>query len=504
MNIQVIPAAPKTPSVTGGSTGLAVQASGIASGKDASNFAVLLGGQQASEANGQGAGKLLPDDQAASLIGLLQMLQTLLSPLQSQLLAGANSEQQGAEKSLPELLLQALGSPSKLSDQILHSPDMQQWLAQAAALLPILVPAGGASLLTNANLNPNLIPDPNAADANVSLNLTAQQTLLQFAAVLKQMPDNPIVRHLLTELQHAVQPALADLATSDASSAASPIRPEAGKAALAANAEGTPAGHTPRQAAGSAEPAIVSSVVVQTNPDAQLQQTKAKLEMLAARSVGIVSAVQQLFNGQSADNEASDSFSQDNSSSFPMPTLPLQDLLKTLQESQQAPFRPETNATINASTFVRDLSGFMANNMKLSVGEMFKEARLSLHPENLGHVDVKITLHANGQLVAQLTADTMAGKQLLESQLPQLRQALQNQGLQVERLEVAQEQAASSGMFQQSRQQGGGGRPFEREPRGHARGTDAVDAEFAKDLRTLAELRGEEGVSFSGSFDASA
>jgi flagellar hook-length control protein FliK len=504
MNIQAIPAAPKTPSATGGAAGLTVLAAGTAPGKGAPNFAVLLGGQQTADANGPSAAKLAPDDQAASLIGLLQMLQTLLSPLQSQLLAGAGSEQQGAA-TLPELLLQAIGSSPKLSDQVLQSADMQQWLAQTAALLPMLLPAGSASPLGNMNPNLALNPDLSAAGADVSLNLSAQRTLLQFAAVLKQMPDNPIVRHLMTELQQAAQPVLADFVQSDAPAAAAPIQPVTEKATPAAAAPSVPASHTHQPAAGPAEPMIISSVAVHTSPDAQLQQTKAKLEMLAAKSGGIVSAVQQLLGGQSAESETANSSSQDNASSFPMPALPLQDLLKTLQQTEQTPFRPKTEATINASTFVRDMSGFIANNMKLSVGEAFKEARLSLHPENLGQVDVKITLHANGQLVAQLTADTLAGKQLLESQLPQLRQALQNQGLQVERLEVAQEQAASSSMFQQSRQQGGGGRPFEREPHGsHAAETEAVDAEFAKDLRTLAELRGEEGVGTSGSFDASA
>ena len=49
----------------------------------------------------------------------------------------------------------------------------------------------------------------------------------------------------------------------------------------------------------------------------------------------------------------------------------------------------------------------------------------------------------DGQLFAQFAADSLAGKQMLESQLPQLRQALLTQGLQVEKLEVTQSQNMS-------------------------------------------------------------
>lgn len=64
------------------------------------------------------------------------------------------------------------------------------------------------------------------------------------------------------------------------------------------------------------------------------------------------------------------------------------------------------------------------------------QARLSLYPENLGQVDVRISSH-NGVLTAHLVADTWIAKELLDGQLDQLRQALQNQGLQVNKLEVS-------------------------------------------------------------------
>ena len=53
---------------------------------------------------------------------------------------------------------------------------------------------------------------------------------------------------------------------------------------------------------------------------------------------------------------------------------------------------------------------------------------LTLSPENLGQVDVKLTMH-NGQLVAHFAAQTLLGKEMLEGQLSQLKQSLQGQGL---------------------------------------------------------------------------
>jgi flagellar hook-length control protein FliK len=66
-------------------------------------------------------------------------------------------------------------------------------------------------------------------------------------------------------------------------------------------------------------------------------------------------------------------------------------------------------------------------------------------------VDVIITAR-DGVITAQFSAETAAGKELLDNQLPQLRAALTQQGLQVDRLEVNQHQA-SSFAFQQQREQ---------------------------------------------------
>lgn len=95
---------------------------------------------------------------------------------------------------------------------------------------------------------------------------------------------------------------------------------------------------------------------------------------------------------------------------------------------------------VHAQRFAEEAGRVLLKSMKFAVADGVSEARLSLYPEQLGQVQVKITV-SNGQLVAQFVAETAMGKEAIESQLPQLRIALQNQGIQVEKLEVTHHDA---------------------------------------------------------------
>lgn len=451
-------------------------------------------------AGGTNAG-MNPDEQTTSLLGLLQMLQTMLAPLQNMLTTNTGANEQQGVQSMPALLLQAMNGNPGFARQLLQNPGMQAWLAQASAVLQALSQPTGQS--ATADLLSGL---------SVPSKLTAQNTLLQLATLTEQSPANPIAKHLMSELQRTVEPLLATLSAQGASGSrdSSDLLSQLASANPEIDASWTQgavrdAGKQKQSQlpAQSGDNVMVQQVAVETFGTDQLQQTKSRLEMLAAKTSGIPSLLpQQLGGAAAADAEGSQSPSSD-SSLFQSPTMQLQDLLKTLQ---QANFAPDSaaHATINAQTFVKDMSDFMIKNMKFSLGDAVKEAKLSLNPEHLGQIDVKITLHSSGQLVAQLMADTAAGRQLLESQLPQLRQTLQSQGLQVERLEVAQQADMASSMFQQQRQGQGGGQPFARNNRTRLPELEAVDSELASDLRTLADIRQNGGSVTDPSFDAMA
>lgn len=106
--------------------------------------------------------------------------------------------------------------------------------------------------------------------------------------------------------------------------------------------------------------------------------------------------------------------------------------------------------------FAQEMSNFVVSKMDIVKLQGMSEAKITLFPENLGQVDVKITLH-NGQVVAQFVTEHAFAKDSLEQQMAQLRTALQTQGLQVEKLEVTQNPTLSSHMYQDGKQSAGGG-----------------------------------------------
>ena len=62
---------------------------------------------------------------------------------------------------------------------------------------------------------------------------------------------------------------------------------------------------------------------------------------------------------------------------------------------------------------------------------------IKLYPEHLGQVRIEL-LQVNGVMTARILASTALGKEMLDSQLHQLRTAFVQQNLQVERIDVSQ------------------------------------------------------------------
>ncbi|MNZ82843.1 flagellar hook-length control protein [compost metagenome] len=101
------------------------------------------------------------------------------------------------------------------------------------------------------------------------------------------------------------------------------------------------------------------------------------------------------------------------------------------------------------------MSRFLVGKFDIIQANGMSEAKISLFPEHLGQVDVRITMQ-NGLLTAQFVTEHAFARESLEAQMAQLRLALQAQGLQVNKLEVTQNTALSSHMYQDGRQQGNG------------------------------------------------
>lgn len=121
----------------------------------------------------------------------------------------------------------------------------------------------------------------------------------------------------------------------------------------------------------------------------------------------------------------------------------------------------KSSHVMRASHFAEDMSNYMIKQMFITTRNGISQAKITLYPENLGQVDVRLTMQ-NGQLVAHFITEHAAAREMLDSQLSLLRGALQTQGIQVDKLEVSQQtnvsgaQNLSSSMFQREQQSNNG------------------------------------------------
>jgi flagellar hook-length control protein FliK len=122
----------------------------------------------------------------------------------------------------------------------------------------------------------------------------------------------------------------------------------------------------------------------------------------------------------------------------------------------------ETSPALHAGSVIDQIAKSLAS----SVQSGSQEVRLELHPKELGSVTVKVMVEQNG-VAAQIDVKDPGVKAVLENNLPQLREALQREHIEVNRVEIA---LASEGTPQESTRQWGGRQQ-------NARNADAFDDE---------------------------
>ncbi|MNI05102.1 Flagellar hook-length control protein FliK [compost metagenome] len=169
------------------------------------------------------------------------------------------------------------------------------------------------------------------------------------------------------------------------------------------------------------------------------------------------------------------------------------------------PLKTVQTPTVPVEKFGQEMSGFLVSKFDIIKANGISEAKISLFPEHLGQVDVKITMQ-NGLLTAHFVTEHAFAKESLEAQMALLRQALQSQGLQVNKLEVTQNTSLSSHMYQDGRQPGNGSNPQQNGKRREVLRDD--EALMIKDLSDewhdwVAEVRSKED-SLGSSFIARA
>ena len=112
----------------------------------------------------------------------------------------------------------------------------------------------------------------------------------------------------------------------------------------------------------------------------------------------------------------------------------------------------------------------ISDEVKLQVEGKSSEVRVTMKPESMGELSLRVTMH-EGKLVAQMDVSQLAVKNALEAQLPQMREALASQGIDIHRFDIV---SGSETQFQQPSE----GSAFHQ----HQRSKRQLDVEVTEDL----------------------
>lgn len=399
---------------------------------------------------GEGPGELAgPIGTVASIVPSGQLSQPLLEALLAQT---------GDEATLADTigqLLYALQDDAEWAAQLPEHAEFAAWFAETAALLQ----TGDTGAMAGTEIRQE-------AATNMDLRVLLAQLFLRLTsgeadeAMTNQADKLRTVLHNLAE----TEPALAQLIRPDGA------KPQPGPAETAAKpgeqavqTAGKPAAAEPVRSNAVTEP---PAYIVAKTADASDQQLLARLahrnlpvHVLTGTTTGQETGT--VNPGTAADASAltalnagtADEGMQPNAMSLANPPVTHNPATPSVTPSTERP------AMMHAGQFAEQMGEWMVKQFSvLRAGEL-SQARITLVPEHLGHLDVKISVQ-NGTVTAVFAAETTGAREMLELQLPQLRMALQQQGFQVERLVVSQQAAGlGSGQFQDERQR----QPWERE-----------------------------------------
>lgn len=377
-------------------------------------------------------------------------------PLMALLLAQSGDEAALAD-TIGQLLATLQQEEGELAEQWLENPDLAAWFSEVAALLQMS--ETDQSVVTETGKEPGWQTDVRALLAQLLDRLTAGNA------------DEKITMHaakLRTILQSVAEtdPAFAQLINRAAS------RPQQGPSAQTVMHDGLTAQATAQTAVAASpervadEPETPVFRVTESRGD---MGNRHLLDRLAHMNVPV-----HVLTGAAAGNETGSVQPLATAAEASVVTATNPGVVEDGWQPTWSPANPQpihhlTTATMqqpanqptmmHAGQFAEEMGEWMVKQFSVIRAGELSQARITLVPEHLGHLDVKISVQ-NGTVTALFAAETAGAREMLELQLPQLRTALQQQGFQVERLVVSQQAAGpGSGQFQDERQR----QPWERE-----------------------------------------
>lgn len=443
------------------------------------------------DALGQLLGTNQTDDKAKD--SLLLSLEALISGLSPLLQALFQQTDTVDTSSLTNQLQDLLQQHPEIAGQLAAAAQgFPQWAAKVEQLYSGLIVQDQKDLSSSKSStaeSDQMTIAPNADQA-------ALQTMQHFMKLLQTQSNNPFVQQLSEDLQVLI----ASMKPTDQGTAgnvqqqaaAATVNGQTGDAAgfkLDSAGKGKPSEQIKPELVEKLQQAFAAEQGTTKPKPLSAVEALAKLEVLAAR---LGHSGERVNPAPQTDSGKQTSFSNDDDHAN-APVFLASHNAPVTKTSDPANAFPKP---VSAEQFVQEMNQFVVKGIKVNPLNGFSEAKLTLTPENLGQVDVKISVH-NGQIVAQFTASTQSGREMIESQLAQLKSTLQSQGLFVDKLEVTQSANLQSGMFHDQRQQQAF-QQFGRQPQQQSGNYEQGTDEFDKEISSVdgIELPGAAGVGF--------
>ncbi|RKN86519.1 flagellar hook-length control protein FliK [Paenibacillus ginsengarvi] len=364
--------------------------------------------------------------------------------------------------------------------------EMMALMELAAAVVSQWQPAADQPI--SAQGDEQLSAMPGAERQNATGTAEWLQTLRQLVDLHRKQPEQPEIKALVQSLEQLLAP------QNKEQSAATAVNASAQTQTIVQTVSGQPsvtpvhtAAAVPLHSAlkqklaekltdaGAAPRAAASLAALAKGID-----LKERLEAMAAKA-GVQPSIAAV---PAADDKVGDTANIASAETDHTSNASLQTSHLTRQQAPVQSAQPQAHV-VHADRFIEEMAKAMKS-LRTNAQSGLSEVRITLMPEHLGHVDVKVSLQ-NGQVIAQFVADSAHGKEMLESQLSQLRSMLQTQGLQVDRLVVSQSDPQPfQGSFQDAKQQQS---QSDRRGKEHSANTEEDPADFLKQLESITGAR---------------
>ena len=102
----------------------------------------------------------------------------------------------------------------------------------------------------------------------------------------------------------------------------------------------------------------------------------------------------------------------------------------------------EPTQTIRMSHLIEELESVFRGSLKVTGNPEATQIRVNITPDHLGHLDIRFT-EINGKITAQIFTTTIIAKEVLDLQMHQFRHSLVQQGVQLEKIDIAHQNSPS-------------------------------------------------------------